>query len=197
MVLIKISAEWCVGWFFFSHHQQHYLFSRSYYANKHADIYHKVMSEFKPESRDLAQQQELEKQRDQEKKQERFPRVDLNNSKEINLPIIRNACLDLGFFTIVNSSITEEDIERARQVARDFFQLPTERKSEYPLTFAGGELFGYAALGAESADVANVSLTGDDAPPDLMESFQVADVDRVENKFPLDDIYENSIGKNV
>jgi isopenicillin N synthase-like dioxygenase len=94
--------------------------------------------------------------------------------------------LDLGFFTVVNSSITEEDIENARNIAKDFFQLPNNKKSEYPLTYEGGELFGYAALGVEAADVANVSLTGDQSPPDLMESFQVADIDRVENKFPLD-----------
>ena len=132
------------------------------------------MSDFTPECNNTTQQQ-----------QGRFPRVDLTAPKEVNLPIIRNACLDLGFFTVVNSSITEEDIESARSVAREFFQLPIANKSEYPLTFAGGELFGYAAIGAESADVANVSLTGDTAPPDLMESFQVADVDRVENNFPL------------
>mmetsp|Transcript_16200 Transcript_16200/g.30308 ORF Transcript_16200/g.30308 Transcript_16200/m.30308 type:complete len:336 (+) Transcript_16200:66-1073(+) len=122
----------------------------------------------------------------QEDEGERFPKIDLNAPKEVNLPIIRNACLDLGFFTVVNSAVTEADVEKARTVARQFFRLPTERKSEYPLTYAGGELFGYAALGAEAADVANVSLTGDEAPPDLMESFQVADVDRVENKFPLE-----------
>ena len=89
---------------------------------------------------------------------------------------------------MVNSGVTEEDVERARVVAKKFFQLPMSQKSEYPLTFSGGELFGYAALGAESADVANVSLTGDESPPDLMESFQVADVDRVENKFALEDM---------
>lgn len=87
---------------------------------------------------------------------------------------------------MVNSTITEADIEKSRAVAREFFRLPVDRKSEFPLTFEGGELFGYASLGAESADVANVSLTGNESPPDLMESFQVADVDRVENKFPLD-----------
>jgi isopenicillin N synthase-like dioxygenase len=92
----------------------------------------------------------------------------------------------LGFFSVINSSISEADIERARTVAREFFHLPAVRKSEYPLTFSGGELFGYAALGAETADVANVSLTGEESPPDLMESFQVADVARVENKFPLE-----------
>jgi isopenicillin N synthase-like dioxygenase len=41
-------------------------------------------------------------------------------------------------------------------------------------------------LGSEAADVANVSLTGQEAPRDLMESFQVADVDLVSNMFPLE-----------
>lgn len=114
----------------------------------------------------------------------RFPIVDLTAPREVNIPIIKASCLDLGFFCITNSQISVEEIKTARAVAKEFFALPVEKKSEYPLTFSGGELFGYAAIGAESADVANVSLEKNTVP-DLMESFQVADVDRVDNKFPL------------
>jgi isopenicillin N synthase-like dioxygenase len=120
----------------------------------------------------------------------RFPTVDLSLDKNVNIPIIRAACLDLGFFNVINSSINTADIERAREVARSFFAFPLNIKQEYPLTFSGGELFGYAAVGAEAADVANVTLTGQESPPDLMESYQVADPSTVINNFPLEGMKE-------
>jgi isopenicillin N synthase-like dioxygenase len=87
----------------------------------------------------------------------RFPIVDLTAPRELNSKIIRDSCLDLGFFCVTNSPITESDIELARNVARDFFSLPDSKKKEYPLTFSGGELFGYASLGIILHYLKNVS----------------------------------------
>lgn len=127
-----------------------------------------------------------------------FPIVDLNESREIILSKIRQACSEYGFFNLINFSLNENEINEARRIAKEFFSLPLNEKQKYPLKFNEGDLylFGYACVGAEAADVANVSLTGDSAPPDLMESFQVADVEKVENKYPnnemkliLDELY--------
>eukprot|EP00466_Bigelowiella_natans_P001098 jgi/Bigna1/136184/aug1.32_g10892 len=58
----------------------------------------------------------------------------------------------------------------------NFFALTDGEKRKYELSFKEGELlFGYAAVGAEKADIANLSLTGKQEFTDLMESFQVAD----------------------
>jgi isopenicillin N synthase-like dioxygenase len=80
----------------------------------------------------------------------RIPTVDLAVSDDFNVPLVREACLDMGFFQIINFGISESELLRARDIANRFFALPSDMKAQYPLTFAGGELFGYAAVGAES-----------------------------------------------
>ena len=134
-----------------------------------------------------------------------FPSVDLNLPRDIILRTIRQACSEYGFFNLLNSSIQLEDINQVKEISKQFFSLSLEEKQKYPLKYNDGDLYlyGYACVGAESADVANVSLTGNTAPIDLMESFQVADVDKVENKYPnnemkviLDEFYrkERALG---
>lgn len=121
-----------------------------------------------------------------------FPIVDLNLPREVILPIIRQACSEYGFFNLINFSLTNNEINETRRIAKEFFSLTLNEKQKYPLKFNEGDLylFGYACVGAESADVANVSLTGDSSPPDLMESFQVADVEKVENNYPNNEMKE-------
>ncbi len=43
---------------------------------------------------------------------------------------IRHACVEIGFFYIVNHGVPDTVIDRAMQASRDFFALPFERKSE-------------------------------------------------------------------
>lgn len=121
-----------------------------------------------------------------------FPIVDLNLPREVILPIIRQACSEYGFFNLINFSLTNNEINETRRIAKEFFSLTLNEKQKYPLKFNEGDLylFGYACVGVESADVANVSLTGDSSPPDLMESFQVADVEKVENNYPNNEMKE-------
>jgi isopenicillin N synthase-like dioxygenase len=115
-----------------------------------------------------------------------FPTVDLNDSQENILNTIQKACSEYGFFNLVNHGLTSEEIEHTRKIAKDFFSLSMSEKQNYALRYHENDiyLYGYACVGAEAADVANVSLTGESAPPDLMESFQFADVDQVDNQCP-------------
>ncbi|KAE8702472.1 calcium-dependent protein kinase 13-like [Hibiscus syriacus] len=53
---------------------------------------------------------------------------------------ISNACRDWGFFQAVNHGVSHELMTRARQVWRDFFNLPLQAKQEYanaPTTYEG------------------------------------------------------------
>lgn len=43
---------------------------------------------------------------------------------------IRRACVDIGFFYIINHGLPQPVIDRAMQASREFFALPFERKSE-------------------------------------------------------------------
>jgi isopenicillin N synthase-like dioxygenase len=115
-----------------------------------------------------------------------FPTVDLNDAPEKIVETIRLACSEYGFFNLINHGLSPEEIHQTRKIAKDFFSLSQIKKQEYSLKYRENDiyLYGYASVGAEAADVANVSLTGETAPPDLMESFQVADVDQVDNPCP-------------
>jgi isopenicillin N synthase-like dioxygenase len=128
-----------------------------------------------------------------------FPIVDLAGKKEEILANIQRACSEYGFFNLVNfPSLSSDDIALTRQISKQFFQLSSQEKQNYALCYReedGGKngiyLFGYASVGAEAADVANVSLTGDAAPVDLMESFQVADIEQTSlNQYPFREMKE-------
>jgi len=43
---------------------------------------------------------------------------------------IRRACVDIGFFYIINHGLSQAVIDRAMQASREFFALPLERKSQ-------------------------------------------------------------------
>jgi isopenicillin N synthase-like dioxygenase len=126
-----------------------------------------------------------------------FPVVDLAGNKVDILTNIKRACSEYGFFNLVNyPSLSSDDIALARQIAKEFFMLSPQVKQNYALRYReeGGDkdgiyLFGYASVGAEAADVANVSLTGATAPVDLMESFQVADIEQTSlNRYPFQEM---------
>ena len=105
----------------------------------------------------------------------RIPLVDLSSSVEEIIQVIGEACRDLGFFQVVNAGVDAE-IAAAQAAAHEFFMLPLSEKDSFRLCYGEGELlFGYASVGRESADVANLSLTGQKQYTDLMESFQLAD----------------------
>ncbi|KAE8713238.1 hypothetical protein F3Y22_tig00110213pilonHSYRG00166 [Hibiscus syriacus] len=76
-----------------------------------------------------------------------IPLIDLHNlfGKDPVLHLdtlnrISAACRDWGFFQAVNHGVSHELMSRARQVWRDFFNLPLEAKQEYanaPTTYEG------------------------------------------------------------
>ena len=104
----------------------------------------------------------------------RLPVIDLHSDRKTVVLQLRQASRDLGFFQITNHGISS--VPEALAAAKDFYAQPLEAKNRHRLVYAKqGELLrGYASLGSEQADVANLSLTRD-AVPDLMESFQIAD----------------------
>lgn len=63
-----------------------------------------------------------------------------NNQKKVVAEQISEACKEWGFFQIVNHGVKPELLEQTRQVWREFFQLPMEKKQVYansPKTYEG------------------------------------------------------------
>mmetsp|Transcript_98 Transcript_98/g.257 ORF Transcript_98/g.257 Transcript_98/m.257 type:complete len:338 (+) Transcript_98:57-1070(+) len=116
------------------------------------------------------------------------PVIDLDDEESVTVSAIRRACELHGFFVVKNHAVGLELVENARAAARRFFALPVEEKMKLRLDPKATFLQGYAPLGAEASDVANLSLTGNDKknviPKDLMESFQVADPGLVTGRYP-------------
>jgi len=100
---------------------------------------------------------------------------DASDKKRISAEIAR-ACVEIGFFVIVNHGIKDSVIENAWRTTREFFDLSEDEKlllvkpqAEYP--------FGYSRFGGEvlsagkAAEKANT--TDSKAPPDLKELFSL------------------------
>lgn len=81
---------------------------------------------------------------------------------------IHNACLDTGFFYVVNHSVPQELIDAQFAAAKRFFDLPLDDKLAIHMkkspTTAGYEPIGGQALDSQDA-------SSESAPPDLKESF--------------------------
>jgi isopenicillin N synthase-like dioxygenase len=122
----------------------------------------------------------------------RMPVVDLRDDEASIVAKMKSAARDLGFFQVINHNI--KSAPSALEAAKEFYSFPTAKKNEHKLVYAAGEMLrGYASLGAEAADVANLSLTGQEAIPDLMESFQLADPSYVDDQYPTEKMREHMI----
>lgn len=95
---------------------------------------------------------------------------------------IGRACLEIGFFVVVNHGIREAVLEDAWRATKAFFDLREEEKlrlvkpqHEYP--------FGYSKFGGEvlsagkAAEIANDGTVSKAAAPDLKESFSLGPSD--------------------
>lgn len=69
------------------------------------------------------------------------------------------ACRDIGFFYVRNHGVPDDAIRAAREVARQFFDLPDERKMQ----LVCGHGFGYDPPGKQALEPGT--------PPDLKDSF--------------------------
>ena len=74
-----------------------------------------------------------------------IPQIDLTSFKERKLEItdsLWNAAKDCGFFQLINHGIPPDQVTRAFYLTENFFDLPKQDKSEFPLlpgTNAGWE----------------------------------------------------------
>lgn len=57
---------------------------------------------------------------------------------------LRLACQDWGFFQVVNHGVEPELMEDMAKLAREFFMLPLEEKSRYPMAPGGIQGYGHA-----------------------------------------------------
>jgi isopenicillin N synthase-like dioxygenase len=87
---------------------------------------------------------------------------------------VRQACEEIGFFLITGHGVPEELVDRNYTLAKEFFDLPLQKKNE--VKKPGPKVSrGYSLLGGQ-----NLAITvGNDAPSDLHETFTVGrpDVD--------------------
>ncbi len=81
---------------------------------------------------------------------------------------VRRACEEVGFFLITGHGVPDPVIEACWTAARDFFELPLEDRMAVAMPYAGYP-YGYAPMLSETLS----KSLGEDAPPDLKESFSV------------------------
>lgn len=108
-----------------------------------------------------------------------IPLIDLTAPDEAISAAIAAACVDHGFFGVVNHGVPAAHIDAALGAARDFFALPMPRKMQVARPRPGINR-GYIAPGTEVL----ARLGGQDTPPDDKELITFGP-----DAFPEDDYY--------
>jgi isopenicillin N synthase-like dioxygenase len=85
---------------------------------------------------------------------------------------VDEACRDIGFLVITGHQVPRELVEQVDLLSRQFFDLPSEEKSELKRPKAD-QVRGYSAVGEEGL---SYSLN-EKAPGDLKESFSIGRID--------------------
>ncbi|CAK9185021.1 unnamed protein product [Ilex paraguariensis] len=99
-----------------------------------------------------------------------FPIIDLSSPDRISTArSIRQACLDCGFFYLMNHGIDDELVQSVFQESRNFFSLPVEEK----MNLARKEHRGYTPLYAENLDPSSSSKG------DSKESFYIGPLESI------------------
>ncbi|TQD75885.1 hypothetical protein C1H46_038589 [Malus baccata] len=118
-----------------------------------------------------------------------LPIIDLSSSDSISSAAsIRQACIECGFFYLVNHGVEEELFAEVFDQSSNFFSLPLEDKLKLDRKHHSGHSghSGYTALFSENLDFASSSKG------DLKESYYVGNLyDPTQshlNKWPLEDI---------
>jgi hypothetical protein len=75
--------------------------------------------------------------------------VDLSQSNESIAATVRQACVQHGFFYVVNHGIDDDLIKRLESLSRQFFALDESVKQRYAMKFGGRAWRGYFPLGGE------------------------------------------------
>jgi isopenicillin N synthase-like dioxygenase len=86
---------------------------------------------------------------------------------------VDEVCRRTGFLAVTGHGVPSEIIDGAWTAARQFFDLPLAEKLEVKMPYEGYP-YGYAGLQAEAL----AKSMGEEAPPDLKESFSIGPLDR-------------------
>ncbi|CDP10000.1 unnamed protein product [Coffea canephora] len=104
-----------------------------------------------------------------------LPIIDLSCSDRISTAqSIRQACMEYGFFYLINHGVEEELLKRVFEESRKFFVLPSEEKMKVVLK----DHRGYTPHYAEKLDPSSISKG------DSKESFYVGPLEDVKNQWP-------------
>lgn len=108
----------------------------------------------------------------------KLPVIDLSSSDRISTAnSIRQACMDHGFFYLINHGVEEDLLQNVFDESRKFFSLPLEEKMKLPRT----EYTGFSPIYAENLDSSTISKG------DLKESFHIGPLEAekgVPNQWP-------------
>jgi isopenicillin N synthase-like dioxygenase len=85
---------------------------------------------------------------------------------------VDEVCRRTGFLAVTGHGVPSEIIDGAWTAARQFFDLPLTEKLEVKMPYEGYP-YGYAGLQAEAL----AKSMGEEAPPDLKESFSIGPLD--------------------
>ncbi|KAB1216986.1 hypothetical protein CJ030_MR4G021335 [Morella rubra] len=106
----------------------------------------------------------------------RLPVVDLSSPDRVSAAVsIRQACMEYGFFYLVNAGVEKELFERVFEESKKFFSLPLEEK----MRVARKQHRGYTPLYAENLDPASSSKG------DSKESFYIGPLEETTTPFNL------------
>lgn len=86
---------------------------------------------------------------------------------------VDEVCRHTGFLAVSGHGVADHVITRAWSAARDFFDLPMEKKLRVKMLYEGYP-YGYSPLQAEAL----AQSLGGETPPDLKESFNIGPLDQ-------------------
>ncbi|XP_065858869.1 2-oxoglutarate-Fe(II) type oxidoreductase hxnY-like [Euphorbia lathyris] len=112
----------------------------------------------------------------------KLPIIDLSSSCFSTANLIRQACVEYGFFYIVNHGVEEDLVARVFEQSKKFFSLPLDEK----MKLLRKEQRGYTPLYAENLDPSSSSKG------DSKDSFTIGPLDSVEksslNLWPAEEV---------
>ncbi|XP_022718836.1 2-oxoglutarate-Fe(II) type oxidoreductase-like isoform X2 [Durio zibethinus] len=117
-----------------------------------------------------------------------LPIIDLSSPDRLSIAnSIRQACVEHGFFYLVNHGVEEELLKKVFEQCSKFFSLPIAEK----MKFSRKNHRGYTALYAEKLD------TSSSAKGDSKESFYIGPLADHLNQWPLEDLLLRSAGTKL
>ncbi|HUJ82976.1 MAG TPA: 2-oxoglutarate and iron-dependent oxygenase domain-containing protein [Candidatus Acidoferrales bacterium] len=87
--------------------------------------------------------------------------------------VVDEVCRETGFLAVSGHGVPAATIQRAWNSARDFFDLPAEKKLRVKMRYDGYP-YGYSPLQAEAL----AKSKGNETPPDLKESFNIGPLEQ-------------------